>query len=224
MKKITVTAIGFLAYFLLVIIMNAYENTKMHTSINEAIVDWYSYRSPTNYLADNVSIKFSDVTVDGQKVVQGGKINVNESMVKMTPKEWIIHGGFSADEPQVPASLRHFYDPFEIDGVSYLTDLVGNYSSFYNVPLPEMNAKEWALSATDNPYNWTYAKQYLGNAFYNETKRSEYLGNAYRALGEVLHLFADMGCPPHVRNDAHPAFANGYVGDPDPYESSQLKF
>ncbi|MCK9282462.1 MAG: hypothetical protein M0P71_17750, partial [Melioribacteraceae bacterium] len=93
MKKITVTAIGFLAYFLLVIIMNAYENTKMHTSINEAIVDWYSYRSPTNYLADNVSIKFSDVTVDGQKVVQGGKINVNESMVKMTPKEWIIHGG-----------------------------------------------------------------------------------------------------------------------------------
>ncbi len=218
MKKLTIIGIGFLTYFLLVVIMNAYENTRMHTSINEAIVDWYSYRSPTNYLPDNLSIKFSDFTVDGHKVVQGGKINVNESMVKMTPKEWMIHGGFSADEPQVPASLRHFYDPVKIDGVSYLTDLVENYSQFYNIPLPKMDAKEWALSATDNPYNWNYAKQYLGNAFYNETKRSEYLGDAYRALGETLHLFADMGCPPHVRNDAHPAFANGYVGDPDPYE------
>lgn len=218
MKNITLTAAGFITYFLLVVIMNAYENTRMHTSINEAIVDWFTYRSPTNYLADNVSIKFSDVTVDGQKVVEGGKISVNEIMTKMTPKEWITHGGFSADEPQVPASLRHFYDPLKIDGVSYLSDFVENYAITYNQPLPKMDAKEWALSATDNPYNWKYAKEYLGNAFYNETKRSEYLGDAYRALGETLHLFADMGCPPHVRNDAHPAFANGYLGDPDPYE------
>jgi hypothetical protein len=198
--------------------MNGYENTKMHTSINEAIVDWFWYRSPTNYLPNNITIKLADVTVDGQKVVQGGKISVNESLVKLTPKEWIVHGGYSADEPQVPASLRHFYDPVSIDGVSYLTDLVENYALTYNQPLPKMNAKDWALTATDNPYNWNYAKQYLGNAFYNETNRSKYLGDAYRALGEVLHLFADMGCPPHVRNDAHPAFANGYVGDPDPYE------
>jgi hypothetical protein len=218
MKKLAAMLIGFTTYFLVVLIINGYENTKMHTSINEAIVDWFWYRSPTNYLPNNVTIKLGDVTVDGQKVVQGGKINVNESLVKLTPKEWVVHGGYSADEPQVPASLRHFYDPVSIDGVSYLTDLVANYAITYNQPLPKMNAKDWALSATDNPYNWNYAKQYLGNAFYNETNRSKYLGDAFRALGEVLHLFADMGCPPHVRNDAHPAFANGYVGDPDPYE------
>lgn len=218
MKKLIALSIGFTTYFLIVLIINGYENTKMHTSINEAIVDWFWYRSPTNYLPNNVLIKFGDITVDGQKVIQGGKISVSESQVKLTPKEWIIHGGFSADEPQVPASLRHFYDPVSIDGVSYLTDLVENYAITYNQPLPKMNAKEWALSATDNPYNWNYAKQYLGNAFYNEANRSKYLGDAFRALGEVLHLFEDMGCPPHVRNDAHPAFANGNVGDPDPYE------
>lgn len=218
MKKLATLIIGFTTYFLIVLIISGYENLKMHTSLNEAIVDWFWYRSPTNYLPNNVLIKFGDITVDGQKVIQGGKINVSESQVKLTPKEWIMHGGFSADEPQVPASLRHFYDPVSIDGVSYLTDLVENYAITYNQPLPKMNAKEWAISATENPYNWNYAKQYLSNAFYNEINRSKYLGDAYRALGEVLHLFADMGCPPHVRNDAHPAFANGYVGDPDPYE------
>ena len=210
--------IGFATYFFVILITSGYENTKMHTSINEAIVDWFWYRSPTNYLPNNTLIKFSDLTVEGHKVVQGGKIAVNESITSMTPKEWIVHGGFSADEPQVPASLRHFYDPVSIDGVTYLTDFVENYAITYNQPLPKMDAKEWAISATDNPYNWKYAKEYLGNAFYNESKRSQYLGDAYRALGETLHLFADMGCPPHVRNDAHPAFANGYLGDPDPYE------
>lgn len=218
MKKVISAAIGFATYFLLILIVSGYENTKMHTSINEAVVDWFWYRSPTNYLPNNTLIKFGDLTVEGNKVVQGGKFVVNESLTNMTPKEWIIHGGFSADEPQVPASLRHFYDPVRIDGVSYLTDLVENYAITYNQPLPKMDAKEWALTAVDNPYNWKYAKEYLSNAFYNDTKRSQYLGDAYRALGETMHLFADMGCPPHVRNDAHPAFANGYVGDPDPYE------
>jgi hypothetical protein len=218
MKKMISIVIGFATYFFVILITSGYENTKMHTSINEAIVDWFWYRSPSNYLPNNTLIKFSDLTVEGHKVVQGGKIAVNESITSMTPKEWIVHGGFSADEPQVPASLRHFYDPVSIDGVTYLTDFVENYAITYNQPLPKMDAKEWAISATDNPYNWKYAKEYLGNAFYNESKRSQYLGDAYRALGETLHLFADMGCPPHVRNDAHPAFANGYLGDPDPYE------
>jgi hypothetical protein len=43
-------------------------------------------------------------------------------------------------------------------------------------------------------------------------KRNKYMARAWRSLGETLHMIADNGCPPHVRNDGHPP------GNADPYE------
>ena len=39
------------------------------------------------------------------------KATTEEGAAKKSVKEWISHGGYSADEPELPASLRHFYDP-----------------------------------------------------------------------------------------------------------------
>jgi len=44
----------------------------------------------------------------------------------LTAQEWIQHGGFSADVPEIHASLRHFYDPTQNENKRYLTDDVNN--------------------------------------------------------------------------------------------------
>lgn len=227
MKNTLSLLTGFLVYSTFAYLLFGYENIKMHTSINEAIVDWFLYKSPVTYTQSNTLLSLSTESFTGLKVVKSGMTSVDEQTEKLTPREWIIHGGFSADTPELNASLRHFYDPVKIDGVSYLTDLVENISIKTGEPLPKMNAKDWALSAPDNLYTWDKGKHYLKLAFEanSEELREASIAKAYRALGETLHLFADMGCPPHVRNDAHPAVLTAdalgyriYYGDPDPYE------
>jgi len=55
----------------------------------------------------------------------------------------------------------------------------------------------------------------------NENKKNEFMAKAWRSLGETLHMIADNGCPPHVRNDAHPSPVGiilSWLGNPDPYE------
>ena len=39
----------------------------------------------------------------------------------------------------------------------------------------------------------------------HDDQRSLQLSRAYRALGESMHMLADMTQPAHVRNDSHPA-------------------
>lgn len=150
-------------------------------------------------------------------------------ILKNTLEGWVRHGGFSADEPHLWASVRHFYDPLRIAGVSELTDHNWVHGFIYDA----VCALEWTFHRRDNPFGWkealTYYKQSLEvpvdskmrfvpgissgvSAFRDpdipvenpEEARSAYLGKAFRALGETMHLFADMLLPPHVRNDSHP--------------------
>ncbi len=149
---------------------------------------------------------------------------------------WVVHGGFSSDEPHLYASVRHFYDPTaEMIGRStWLTDQItihGNWNEKINGEIPNIDAKEWALSHPDNPYNFKNALEYYYKAMTIkqsddpenftpidnfrskvievnsvEDERSVYLASAFRALGETMHLMADMAQPAHVRNDAHPFY------------------
>ncbi|MCX6251258.1 MAG: hypothetical protein NTX61_10965 [Bacteroidetes bacterium] len=157
-----------------------------------------------------------------------------EGPAEMSVTEWIVHGGYSADVPEVPASLRHFYDPTTTPGLRYLLDITNaKLMGYIQLVLtnPEIDGVDWALG---NPgdlsfgvqyhtYTWEKGKVWMKGALQekDESKRSELMGKAWRALGETLHMIADNGCPPHVRNDAHPSPLcnnNLIFGNPDPYE------
>lgn len=142
--------------------------------------------------------------------------------------EHIVHGGFSADEPHVYVSVKHFYDPLALSGVHELTDqyYLHGWHIYEAVP-----ATDWALYRVDNPYclkmamlNYQHSLQIPwdapvrnipalgdfrdleGNPEDLDEMRSMYAGKAMRGLGEVLHMVGDMTQPAHVRNDAHPRY------------------
>lgn len=140
-----------------------------------------------------------------------------------TAQGWIEHGGFSADVPEIHASLRHFYDPTRRANERYLTDDVNNAAMLKlqsYLKNPEINGVDWALGDNavtgvfEQNYSWVNGKKYMKAALEeaNLEKRANYMAKAWRSLGETLHMIADNGCPPHVRNDAHP------LGNVDPYE------
>jgi hypothetical protein len=115
-------------------------------------------------------------------------------------QEWIIDAGFSADEPEASMALRHFFDPEREP--RFLTDQIidWNIISYGN---PQMDASIWAFSAPDNPYSFQMAKTYYTKALESTDPANENYGNAWRAVGETMHVFADMTVPAHVRNDGH---------------------
>jgi hypothetical protein len=147
---------------------------------------------------------------------------------------WLADGGFSADEPNLWASVRHFYDPLSINGVPQLTD----HNWFHGQVYDAISARKWAFEDADNPFNWRKALEYYkksmeipednkeimvpGFEFRDSTiqiksaedARNIYLGKAFRSLGESMHMIADLTQPCHVRNDSHP-----FV-DSDPIEST----
>jgi len=208
---------GALSCLALSLVVSGYGNKDMHPSINEPIVDAFLERFITA-LGRPDTFKHYTFVFDGNTTYEGPAVtnpgyfaaSTGESMVTKTPKKWISHGGYSADEPEVPAALRHFYDPMGIDaGRKYLTDrgtywefIINNY--FIN---PQIDAKQWALHHSENAWTWDKGKEWVRKALAeaDETKRDQHMARAWRCLGETLHLVADMGCPPHVRNDSHAA-------------------
>ena len=151
--------------------------------------------------------------------------------------QWVTHGGFSADEPEIWACVRHFYDPISANGVPQLTDHLALHGFVYDT----ISAKDWAFTKDENPYGWSKALQYykMSMEIPDDTQisvvkgmdfrdpdipvssaaeaRNAYLGKAFRALGETMHMFGDITQPAHVRNDSHPSI------DTDPLESTVNK-
>ncbi|WP_153188304.1 hypothetical protein, partial [Candidatus Oscillochloris fontis] len=78
----------------------------------------------------------------GMGVVEPGMITAKEDRITLSVPGWIEHGGFSADEPEAYAALRHFYDPLGLnDGAYHLTDQVPD-SPVVN---PQIDARTWAM-------------------------------------------------------------------------------
>lgn len=174
----------------------------------------------------------SEVSRVGDFSVGGQNTTYTEKSREISAQEWIEHGGFSADVPEVPASLRHFYDPTRPEGERHLTDHVNSKlfawaQSF--LKNPETNGVDWAIGEQGNfdvlehVYTWEHGKKYLIAALQQPdlAKRNEFMAKAWRSLGETLHMIADNGCPAHVRNDGHPSLPLpifSSLGNPDPYE------
>ncbi len=247
MKNKVKTTIRFGALFVLGIILLSYDNVKNHGTINEIIVNAFVDRNngaPTTsakfknyvFLLDKDVLKgdyilepgglFHPANVPniGDRSVVGYKTTITEVQKSITPLKWIIHGGFSADEPEVPAGLRHFYDPTKPKGNRYLNDTASSVVSGWGQTWyknPKIDGVSWALGkaksigAEEHNYSWENGKAYIKAALENSNpeKRKNYMAKAWRSLGETLHMIADNGCPPHVRNDSHPP------GNVAPYEN-----
>ncbi len=77
---------------------------------------------------------------------------------------------------------------------------------------PEIDAITWGLEHEENEHNWRQGKIAYKAAMENNTalfgglSRSQMAGKAFRALGETMHLMADMAQPAHTRADSHSAY------------------
>ncbi|MBV5312367.1 MAG: hypothetical protein JZU47_03665 [Prolixibacteraceae bacterium] len=214
MKKIKLTLIILLA---ITSIARSYDNKTTHRDFNDAIVAKFKTAVPEWNEFKNYAFGFDLVRVAGPAVTASGKINITTEAKSFNLTEWIKEGGYSADEPEAPAAYRHFYDPVSNDGKSFLTDINLAGAQFN----PDVDAVFWHFMGNDvngnNEWSWYKGRDYMTKAIAegDEKIRAEYLAKAFRSLGEVLHNTADMGCPPHVRNDAHGGFG---LGGSDPFE------
>jgi hypothetical protein len=232
LKEGKMKKINFIFLIIILLISNSnyllsYLNRYAHPSINKVIVEEFIRRLPEYMKKYGTFIKFENyyfgfglehTYLRGSGVVSLGSRFITEGPLDSTTKGWIMHGGMSADEPEIPASLRHFYDPKgNYQGKLFLTD-IGITPGTAN---PEVNAIDWHFTGGDgNIWTWDMGKYYIKKALEENDvdKSNEYYANAFRCLGEVLHNTGDMGLPAHVRNDAHSGYPG--LGGTDPYESS----
>ncbi|WP_427365520.1 hypothetical protein [Candidatus Caldatribacterium saccharofermentans] len=205
-----------------------------HQAINRAAIEYFE---KTFFREDGKDpyLRFASFNEERWKGIDWGPEDGTRNLFprievarEKTIREWLIGGGFSADEPEGPMALLHFYDPTNSER-PYLTDqqflvrlirFLGG-TTFDN---PQRDAVTWTfrtrpedtmefLGLFDQEYGWLQAKEYLKKAIESKDPKDLY-GKAWRAVGEVMHMVADMTVPAHVRNDGHAAI----LGDPDPYE------
>lgn len=241
---------GAVIYIVLILLLSGYGNKKNHPSINGFIVDAFLSKNNKGefsmtkfkqykFFLDIESFRGVGITKEGLfhpgNSPAPGNFPISyfeEGKMELTAKGWIKHGGMSADVPELPASLRHFYDPMEAPGNRYLKDkvngrLLGFIQSIF--PNPRIDHEEWAIGkpggfgTEEHNYTWENGKLWIKGALEESdpSRRKELMAKAWRALGETLHYIADNGCPSHVRDDAHPSpfwDYNDILGNPDPYE------
>jgi hypothetical protein len=233
MKKTVAFSTGIIAYIAIAILLAAYGNVNTHREFNGVIVDAFHERfitsaTPLEKFKNYTFAYENGQNMSGPAVTKGGLTQAVESDKKYGLKKWLEEGGYSADEPELPASFRHFYDPTKQPGEQYLKDhleylenKLGGYINFN----PRIDQLNWAIDHPENPWTWNNGTGFVRAALEtaDEGLRSQYMAKAYRCLGHTLHLIADMGCPAHVRDDSHPAPFSDYTllehfGSPDPYE------
>lgn len=208
----------------------AWNNADAHMEINNLAFESFTLdkmaRDPTFF---NTCLCGSDTLgsawdkSDGtQQLIQ--KFSPGQNIKQKPMKQWIVQGGFSADEPEGPMALRHFYDPTKNSGESWLTDsqFLTNFLSRFSSTIhnPKIDAKTWALDVGDRgdegattaerlslsqDYSWYDAKKYFIKALADENDYNMYYGMSWRGVGETMHMVSDMTLPAHVRNDGHAA-------------------
>lgn len=222
----------------------AWNNADAHMEINKFAYEFFELDiMPRDLLFENTCLcgdkslgSAWDKSDGAEQIVQ--KFRPGQNIKQKNIKEWIIQGGFSADEPEGPMALRHFYDPKKNSGNSWITDqqfLINFLHRFSSTTIrnPEIDAKTWAIDATDRgsegkihdegiflpqDYSWYDAKKYFILALANESNKNIYYGMAWRSVGETMHMVSDMTLPAHVRNDGHAAFGLyfGIIGPKTP--------
>ncbi len=251
LRSASVPAIGLLVLLGLPRFLRGYDNDNLprtiaegpHRTINHWALEHFIEGAKKDPVFGNYDFK-KEFGLTGVGVTQGGMTHLNwtQGDRKGTWRWWVQEGGYTADEPELYASFRHFYDPRSLNGVTYLTDHLQDLERYWGYASPaasqvirvnpEIDARDWAISGPRsgglfaNEYAWDRGVEYLQQAFISaKSDKDRLFAKAWRALGETMHLMGDMTCVPHVRNDSHPA-KSLTGGDPnqgllrsDPYET-----
>ncbi|MCF8019432.1 MAG: PKD domain-containing protein [Vallitaleaceae bacterium] len=200
-----------------------------HEEINRTSVDRFSNQYETSKKYKYNFVNF-DKAISAPNVTSSGKFERTylQQWFLKPARDHVVHGGFSADEPHIYVSVKHFYDPLALSGSHQLTDQYALHGWHIYEAIP---ANDWALYKDENPYSLINAmrnykraleipcdasvssmpmtadfRDFAGTPTDLQEMRSMYTGKAMRGLGEVMHLVADMTQPAHVRNDAHPKY------------------
>lgn len=219
----------------------AWNNADAHMEINRHAFEFFElYKMPKDSSLKNTclcgenSIGSAWDKNDGVEQINQ-KFKPGQNLKTKNIKEWIIQGGFSADEPEGPMALRHFYDPLRNSGEIWITDqqfLINFLNKFSSSVIrnPQIDAKTWAIDYNDRgdegklhneriflaqDYSWYDAKKYFILALAEDESSNKYYGMAWRSVGETMHMVSDMTLPAHVRNDGHAALGL-YFGLIDP--------
>jgi hypothetical protein len=215
MKYTSILAVAFVGFIARDAL--AWENKQAHPTINERAFDLFLQTIATGAKYERGAID-REMVMAGPAVTAPGYFNITTGTQSGTVRNWLAHGGYSADEPEIIMSLRHFFDPLAKEQY-YLTDIVGDTA----VSNPAIDARTWAIDGPssvmypENDFSWVKGLAYYRLAMVLETDREENLAKAFRALGETMHLLGDMTQPAHVRNDGHP------TGDSDAIEDAVTK-
>lgn len=227
MKNLKYLVFGALTYVLVILLFSNYGNVYSHREINQLAITKFQdniTRSafPLEKFKNYIFVFYGSHKYKGNFVSEGGLTIIEEISEKLNPGQWIVHGGYSADEPEIYASFRHFYDPTTPRYDHYLHNMLDDIDHQGVIENPRIDHIEWATDHPEHTYNWENGKIAIIRALQHkdeDIKETE-MAFAWRALGETLHMIADMGCPAHVRDDAHAAesFTGWKLGSPDPYE------
>jgi hypothetical protein len=181
-------------------VLYGYDNEGPHRAINRYAVEIFLGAVQGSALFARYDFRDGKPLL-GKAVTESGTWKIQEDFKSRKWDEWIVEGGYSADEPELYMSLRYFYDPLGLDGgATYLTDLPALYRTWN----PRMDARRWAVY--ESPYSLQAGKIAMIHAFGSRDPilKEKHFARAWRSLGEAMHLLADMTVPAHVRNDAHP--------------------
>jgi len=159
---------------------------RAHRAINSTVV--------------NQKIASASGSLKGYFTVQLGYSSVRSEVNNKPIDKWFEDAGAQEDEPG-PRTKNHFLDPISNSGFSGL---------FFGVVGTGDPTAVWAQKAAGQQspggsYSWQDAREYFFTALTSTTGslREENLGQSFRALGQVMHLVADMSVPEHTRDNSH---------------------
>lgn len=175
-----------------------------------AVTTSYALNKPTHrlvnsYIAQNSLNGFSlGSYLIGQIGLQAGidtKFNNKEAW------KWIRDGGAFEDEPAYLRSANHFHNPITKQGFTDFNHWWALWGFFGLVN--GKSSVEWSL--LDNSqwigghYSWPDARNYFYNALTatNQATRDQNFADTFKAVGQVMHLVADLSVPEHTRNEFH---------------------
>lgn len=224
----------------------AWNDYDTHSAINTKAFDYFA-ENDGSHVATSRSGKFSRSSGQPVSYLGMGQTPEFNLWFSRTMKEWIQHGGYSADSqpffipfeiivPLVGANskqlympLRHFFDP--VSQKKYLSDLL-----IVQSVNPGIDHVWWAIDHPDHVYSWTNGLRFFRAALNNTPGEFASLGGkitptpgalpsrenlfaaAFRAVGETMHGIGDMALPGHVRNDSHSGQLYGLADGTDPVE------
>lgn len=158
-------------------------------------IDCHGYREKAHRAINSniVNQKIASGSLKGYFAVQLGYSSVRSVVNNKPIDEWFEEAGAQEDKPAI-RTVHHFLDPISNGAI------VGFFD-----PTAVWAQKEAGKQYPGGSYSWRDAREYFFSALTSNTGdvREAYLAESFRALGQVMHLVADMSVPEHTRDNSH---------------------